>query len=351
MSGEGEEDLLDDTALLESDPPDPSAPPAPDRAQIEADARRQGWTPREQFRGKPSAWVDAEEFMRRGETILPIVRQQLTESRERQRKTDAELAEIKRKTEEQTRTIQELLEISRSAEARGYERAKRELQARQREAVQSGDVAAYDETQAALQQLEREARSDARAPAKPAADPPPPPAPADPNAIAPEVATFVAANPWFNTNRVLNAAMQDEHIRLLADRPELTLAQNLALAKRNIQREYPKQFGIAPPPPAPPPPPDEDIVDETLEEEPSPVPQPPRQQRRNAVNPPTPAAPREAADPLKINSIADPQERAKARQECQRQMKIIPGLTEADWMRLYNDPHAEGTDFRSGKRA
>lgn len=337
MSGEGEvDDFLDETTLIEDEAPDAGAPP-PDRSQIIAEARRQGWTTRDQFKGKPSAWVDAEEFLRRGEDILPIVRQQLTESRALQRKTEAKL-------DEQTRTIQELLAISRSAEDRGYQRAKRELQSRQREAVAAGDVAAYDETQAALDQLEAEGLA-AKAPKVP---PPPAQAPATPppgaDGVAPEVAAFVAENPWFTTSRVLNAAMQEAHVRLLKEQPELTLTQNLAKAKASIQRDYPKQFGIAPAP----------IVsddDDTFEEEPPVPPTPPAKPRRNAVSPPTPPAPPQGADPLKISSITDPQERAQARQAFERYRGQITGFTEADYMKLYNEPHTEGTDFRSKRSA
>ena len=39
----------------------------------EKEASAEGWAPREDWKGDPEKWVDAEEFVRRGEEILPIV--------------------------------------------------------------------------------------------------------------------------------------------------------------------------------------------------------------------------------------------------------------------------------------
>jgi hypothetical protein len=46
---------------------------APNTAEDEAQARRIGWRPREQYRGPPETWVDATEFLRRGREYIPIL--------------------------------------------------------------------------------------------------------------------------------------------------------------------------------------------------------------------------------------------------------------------------------------
>lgn len=49
-------------------------PTAQQRAADEAEARRIGWRPKEQFHGDPETWVDATEFLRRGKEYIPILR-------------------------------------------------------------------------------------------------------------------------------------------------------------------------------------------------------------------------------------------------------------------------------------
>ena len=41
---------------------------------LEAQARAMGWKPQEEFKGPAEKWVDAGEYIRRGEEVLPIVR-------------------------------------------------------------------------------------------------------------------------------------------------------------------------------------------------------------------------------------------------------------------------------------
>lgn len=43
-------------------------------SEIEQQAKEMGWRPKEQFKGDPDKWVDAEEYVERGEHVLPIVR-------------------------------------------------------------------------------------------------------------------------------------------------------------------------------------------------------------------------------------------------------------------------------------
>ena len=51
-------------------------------AEVETRALAMGWQPKEQFKGDPSKWRPAEEYVQRGEELLPIV--QASERRLRQ---------------------------------------------------------------------------------------------------------------------------------------------------------------------------------------------------------------------------------------------------------------------------
>lgn len=70
----------------------------PDEKTVKA-AKEMGWTPQDQFKGDPAKWVDADEFVNRGEQLLPLLRK--TNSR-----LKAELAERDAKIDNLTTEVQ-----------------------------------------------------------------------------------------------------------------------------------------------------------------------------------------------------------------------------------------------------
>lgn len=70
----------------------------PDEKTVKA-AREMGWTPAEQFKGDPDKWVDADEFVRRGEALMPILRKT-------NQRLKAELAERDAKIDNLTAEVQ-----------------------------------------------------------------------------------------------------------------------------------------------------------------------------------------------------------------------------------------------------
>src|SRR6202012_6126561 len=80
---EGEEEALaDDPETLVA----AGEAEAGEQAAVEAEARRAGWRPLEEYRGKPGGWVDAKAFLERGETFMPFLqadRRRLREEYER----------------------------------------------------------------------------------------------------------------------------------------------------------------------------------------------------------------------------------------------------------------------------
>lgn len=47
-----------------------------EQTEVETKARELGWQPKEEFRGDPTKWVDAAEYVERGETMIPLIRAQ-----------------------------------------------------------------------------------------------------------------------------------------------------------------------------------------------------------------------------------------------------------------------------------
>jgi hypothetical protein len=77
--------------------PGEQAPP-----DTEVRARTMGWVPKEEYKGNPDNWRDANEFVRRGEEILPIVQ-------ERNRDLTRRLTELETRSQQQEANYQNSL--------------------------------------------------------------------------------------------------------------------------------------------------------------------------------------------------------------------------------------------------
>jgi hypothetical protein len=135
----------------------------------------------------------------------------------------------------------------------------------------------------------------------------------------------------FNNDAVLNASMIAHHGEVLRERAVTQAVLNadpaldrelLDEARQRVMDAYPDRFPHM-----------------NGAREPAPRPTPRR--RAAAVASPTaePPAPRAGTTNLTIRSIADPAERADAQAAFDRLKRNMPDYTEAEYMRLYNDPH------------
>lgn len=72
---------------------------------VEGRAKELGWVPKEQFRGDPEKWVDAETFVKRGEEVMPILRAQ----NKRQQAENTALREELKKTQQLVQDAQDAI--------------------------------------------------------------------------------------------------------------------------------------------------------------------------------------------------------------------------------------------------
>lgn len=312
--------------------------------EMETAAYRMGWRPKAEYRGPPGEWRSAEEFLKRGQDILPIVRKDLIKARERANNMEAEILALRATVDEQKLVLEDLRKMARTASDAGYQRAIEELKDRRRRAAAAGDAVLAVEISEQIDQV-REERA-ATVPATPAPKPSAPSSEApkpDPRAkLDPAVVQFIEENPWFNTDPVLHRVMEAEHMALLQEAPGLTLEENLTRAKEAVVARYPRKFGIAPEAPkpsvaTPAPEPEEE------EETPS-VPQTPA--RRTSVSAPSAPAASRPGKVTGIASIQDTNERASAQQAFQRAKRQMPDLTEDEWFKIYQDPRLDIVDVR-----
>lgn len=117
--------------------------PEPKNTETDDKARRMGWVPKDEFRGDPAKWRPADEFVKRGEDQLPILRERL-------RHQDKQLAELQK-------SMKEFAEYHTKTEQRSYERAIEDLKARQAQAVAASDGQAFLDIGAEIERISNDA--------------------------------------------------------------------------------------------------------------------------------------------------------------------------------------------------
>ncbi len=205
-----------DTSATESD--------ATDQTQgqdVEAKARRTGWRPKEEFDGPAEKWVPADEFVKRGETNAATVKQleKLLD------KANTEIAGMKE-------TFSEFRDYHTKTVQSQYQRAMKDLEARQTQAIEDGDV---EGAKAATREITDLTKEMADKPAQKQ------PAEADTKAAAKAVKDFQAANPWFGEDDAMTGAA--ERIAAKLQRQGMTdPEEQLAEVAKRIRAEFPHKF-------------------------------------------------------------------------------------------------------------
>src|SRR5688572_12359429 len=109
--------------------------------KIEAEAKEMGWKPKEAWKGDPEGWRPADEFVKRGKEILPIVTKKLKD-------TEAALAKLKTETAE---TIARSERMNATALKMQREQLESRYEALKMRAVEQGDTKGYAAAQQAQQ--------------------------------------------------------------------------------------------------------------------------------------------------------------------------------------------------------
>ena len=143
---------------------------------FDTEARHHGWTPKDEFRGDPAKWVDAETFVKRADEVMPFL--------QKQNKA------LKRDIDDLKRTLKQFGEFASKAEERAYKQALADIEARHSEAVETGDTAAAKRAMADMRTLDKEFQAE-----KPADEPED-----DTPARKAELAEWVEKTGWYGTD-------------------------------------------------------------------------------------------------------------------------------------------------------
>ena len=163
-----------------------TAPP-----EVQKAAEAMGWIPPSRFKGDPERFIDADTYVKRGEEVLPIVREQNKRLHSELDTLRRESAQTRQALEKAQKAIDQMEEVHSVATQKAVEKARQDLKSQLAAASEAGDHEGVAEL------TDRLTKMPTIAAAKPAAE-----APASQSFTPPpDLAEWNAENPWFGTNK------------------------------------------------------------------------------------------------------------------------------------------------------
>lgn len=207
---------------------------------VETRARDMGWRPQNEWRGDPQAWRPADEFLRRGEEVLPIVRSRAQRAEAEVANLRGQIAERDRDFEDRLRRLDRVQQIALQNQA---QQISQYYQSQMRQAVERGDVEGYDNlnrryadeignlqtrTAEAYQQPATQEQKQQQKPIDPA--------------VQRTVQQWIGGHDWWSRDQEMTQEAVDFHGYLLDKKPWLTVEANLEAVEKHLEREFPNKF-------------------------------------------------------------------------------------------------------------
>ena len=207
--------------------------------EVEKSARAMGWHPKEEWKGNPDGWVTAEEFVERGEKILPILRANNRDLRENVLTLKQQNDRLAQELNATRSIVQNLEKHFNESTERQLAEQRKALKAELKDAVEDRDTDREFNIREQLDQLteaEREAKTKQKENKDKLKGTPPP---NDPDTIPdPEFAKWVEKNPWFKEGGKRARAV----VRAAEDlRDEGDTSQGLDFYNKALERAEGKQ--------------------------------------------------------------------------------------------------------------
>lgn len=158
-------------------------------ATLEAKARTMGWAPKEKWRGDPNEWVDAQEFLDRGERLMPILKANNRKLEEQAQGLEQQNRQLAAQIEELRGSMSEFVEAQREMMEERLRNQRTDIRRQIREAREAGDDAAIERLEETLDENTEQTQKlkEQKAPAAGRREPPP----------NPDYEVWQKANPWF----------------------------------------------------------------------------------------------------------------------------------------------------------
>jgi len=194
-------------------------------APVEQEARTLGWVPAEDFKGDSARWVDAETFVERGHTVMPILRKNNERLEGLVRQQSEDLNKMRTLFSASQESITELQKVHADATKAAVTKARAEVMSELKQAKMDGDVEREIALQDELQDLKaQQVQIDKPAPA---------PAQQQPDAVHPDFKAWMGENTWFGTDQRKTMKAMGIAQQLRAD-PELDKLEGRAFFERVV---------------------------------------------------------------------------------------------------------------------
>jgi hypothetical protein len=213
--------MSEETPDLTPDTADQGAPPADNAPSPEDRALTMGWVPKDQFKGDPDRWVDAETFVKRGEEFLPFVKANNKRLEGALERSNAKIASLEK-------TLERFAEHHTKTEQRAYERAITDLRQQIANSAAAGDIQGVMSATDELAELQADAKAGNAAPKS---EP-------DPN---PEFAAWKEQSPWYGKDKALSAAF-DALCGEVYEDGYTTPKAGLKEAEKRLREQFPSKF-------------------------------------------------------------------------------------------------------------
>ena len=206
-----------------------------DDEEIEKRARRQGWTPEEEWNEeraarnglrKPSRFLTAREFLENIGTRMPMLK-------ERNKALHGRIDELEGVVKEMKGFVEDQRRMGKEAVIRAREDERKKVLEEMRNAAAEGDMDAHDKATAKLNAIDEQTRKELEKPQgdKTEAD------------LPAETQRWLGENPWFLKVPHLHEAMKAAHIRVKKASPAMGEYESLQKAMQDVMRRFPEDFG------------------------------------------------------------------------------------------------------------
>lgn len=118
-------------------------------------AKSMGHIPLEEFKGDPERWVPPDKYIERAENLMPILKSQLSRFETEIGTIKSENQTLKQALESQRATTKKIVEMGKTVGEQAYERAKKDIQAKQAKAVADGDVNTWQQLEDQKDKLQK----------------------------------------------------------------------------------------------------------------------------------------------------------------------------------------------------
>ena len=168
-----------------------------DLQEVEKEARNMGWVPEEEFKGNKDHWVSAEEFVERGRTLMPLLRQNNKRLQKELSTRDQKIDTLTKQLANATTAIDKLEQHYTEANKRAVENAKEQLKAELKLAREDNDVDKEFEVREKLDELnERTRELNSQRPSEKKK-----PEPQGNDGLSPDFKEWLSENTWFGQDK------------------------------------------------------------------------------------------------------------------------------------------------------